>query len=229
MIGEPGQGFRRALVGMVLLDHPVALGSRSENRMQGEAGAVTAKLREGDGGAKLNGFEVVAATVMVADPLWLHDLIEGDAVVIVATVGPVHHEAPDAAHAHVEGAGGGGETSRSPSLRQVLGIGPDLKHERAGRIELTPSDDRTGVLIEVDAIRRGHRLVPSVLDVLAAKAGRSRRRVGLWRLALQCLEVLVEAIEALLPQPAVIGEPSVNALQRPRGQATGTPLRLASA
>src|SRR5262245_24020459 len=212
MIGEPGQGFRRALVGMVLLDHPVALGSRCENRMQGEAGAVTAKLREGDGGAKLNGFEVVAATVMVADSLWLYDLIEGEAVLIVAAVGPVHHEAPDAAHAHIEGAGGGGEALRSPPLGQMLGIGPDLEHERAGRIELTLCDDRAGVLIEVDAVRRGHRLLPFVLDVLPAKAGRSARCVGFWRLALQCLEVIVEAIEALLPQPAVISEPSVNAL-----------------
>src|SRR5215831_13188069 len=178
MIGEPGQGFRRALVRMVLLDDPIALGGRWENCMEGEAAAVTAKFLEGGGGAELNGFEVIAATVMVADTLWLHDLIEGDAVLIVATVGPVHDEPPDATHAQVKGTGGGGKTLRSPPLGQMLGIGPDLEHEGARGIELALGDDRAGVLIEVDAVRRGHPLAPLRCGCLAAKVERSARGVA---------------------------------------------------
>ena len=50
----------------------------------------------------------------------------------------------------------------------------------------------------------------------------------LW-LRLQDFEIVVEPIEALLPQAAIAFEPVVNAFQRGRFEPAGPPLRLAAA
>ena len=52
---------------------------------------------------ELHRLDVVAAAVAIDDALGRHDLIVGDAVLVVAAVRPVHDEAPDAAGPEVEG------------------------------------------------------------------------------------------------------------------------------
>src|SRR6476659_9981277 len=100
---------------MILLDRALALGGRGEARVQSEAGSVAPKLLEADRGAKLHVFDVILAIVMVANPLRFHDLMEGNAVLVVAAIGAVHGEAPNAAPPPVEAAGGGGKALSVPT------------------------------------------------------------------------------------------------------------------
>src|SRR6185295_16434365 len=125
------------LVGTVDLDHALALGRGREHRVQREARSVAAKVLERHGRAKLYGFEVVGTTVMVTEALRRLNLIEGDTILVIATVGPVHDKAPHATLGELEGAGGGGKADRTPPLREVFGVGPDRKHQLARCVELT--------------------------------------------------------------------------------------------
>src|SRR5580700_4277491 len=75
---------------------------------------------------------------------------------IIAAVRAVHDETPNAARPELEARRRGGETVRSPPLRQVLGIGPDRKHQIARRVELADTDDRARILIEIEATFYGH-------------------------------------------------------------------------
>src|SRR6185312_7971222 len=51
----------------------------------------------------------------------------------------------------------------------------------------------------------------------------------LWLLCLQRLEVIVEAVEPLLPEPPIVVEPLVDALEGSRFEPAGPPLRRAAA
>ena len=55
------------------------------------------EILEGHGLRELHRLDILAAAVAIDDALGLHDLVEGDAVLIIAAVRPVHDEAPDAA------------------------------------------------------------------------------------------------------------------------------------
>src|SRR6202042_701032 len=129
-------GLHQALAGAVLLDHPVALGCRREIAAPGHASPV-AHILEDDGLTESHRLDVLAAVVAVDDALGRHDLVEDDAVLIIAAVRAVHDEAPDAARPELEARRGGGETVRPPPLRQMLWIGPRREHQLARRIELT--------------------------------------------------------------------------------------------
>src|SRR5271169_2522578 len=153
--GKPCHGLHQTLVGAVLFDHPVALGLRREIAAPDEA-RLAAEIFEDDGLLELHRLDVVAATMTVNDAFRPHDFLERDAVLIVAAVGAVHHETPDAARPKVEGAGRGGEAVRAPPLRKVFGIGPRPKHQIARRIKDTRPDDRTRILIEIETICRRH-------------------------------------------------------------------------
>src|ERR1700730_3109053 len=109
IVGKPRHSLHQALVGTILLDHPVALGRRREIAAPGDAGAAAAEVLEHDSLAERHRLDVVAAAVAVDDALWRHDLLEGDAVLIVAAVRPMHDEAPDAARAEFEARRRGGE------------------------------------------------------------------------------------------------------------------------
>jgi hypothetical protein len=111
--------------------------------------------------SELHRLDVVAAAVAVDDALRRHDLLEGDAVLIVAAVGPVHDETPDAARAHLEAVRRGGEAVRPPPLRQVFGIGPQRENQIARRSELAHADDRSRIVVKVDAASGGHAYSPS--------------------------------------------------------------------
>ena len=104
-----------------------------------------AKILEDYGLAELHRLDVVAAAVAVDDALGRHDLIESDAVLIIAAVGAMHDEAPDAARTELETRRRGGEAVRSPPLRQMLCIGPDRKHQFARRVEFADADDRARI------------------------------------------------------------------------------------
>src|SRR3979411_2357969 len=80
-------------------------------------------------------------------PVMFHDLDEGDLVLVVAPVGTVHDEAPDAASFHFHLVGRRGEAVRAPPLPDVLRLGPHLPHEPARRIE----DARPAELAVADA------------------------------------------------------------------------------
>src|SRR5262249_48309083 len=74
--------------------------------------------------SELHGLDIVAAAVMIDKPLGLHDFVEGDAVLVIASVGAVHHETPGAARPKVIGAGGGAKPAPPPPLPRVGGVGP---------------------------------------------------------------------------------------------------------
>src|SRR5580700_12332970 len=94
---------------------------------------------------------------------------------IIAAVGAVHDEAPDAARPEFETRRGGGETVRSPPLRQMLGIGPDRKHQLARRVELADTDDRARILIEIEATFYGHVSCPWLSAAWLAELSDRRR------------------------------------------------------
>src|SRR5262245_51124183 len=96
MIGEARQRLHRTLVGTVDLDHALARGRGREHRGEREPRSATAKVRKRHGRAKLYGFEVAGTTVMVTQALRRQNLIEADAILIIAAVGPVHDKAPHA-------------------------------------------------------------------------------------------------------------------------------------
>src|SRR5580692_6049391 len=160
IVAKARHGLHQTLAGAVLFDHPVALGRRLEIAAPGDAGAPAAQILEDHGLAELHRLDVVAAAVAVDDALGRHDLIEGDAVLIIAAVGAVHDEAPDAARPEFEARRRGGEAVRPPPLRQMLGIGPHRKHQLARRIELADADDRARIALQVEAICCGHASCP---------------------------------------------------------------------
>jgi hypothetical protein len=94
MIGEARQRLDGALIRTVSLDHALALGRGREHRVQREARSATAKVLKRYRRAKLYGFEVIGATVVVAQALRRPNLIEGDAILVIAAVGPMHDKAP---------------------------------------------------------------------------------------------------------------------------------------
>src|SRR5580692_10192981 len=110
IVGEARHGLHQALAGAVLLDDPVALGRRRKIAAPGDAGAASAQVLEHDSLAELHRLDVVAAAVAVDDALGRHDLLEGDAVLIVAAIRTVHDETPDAARLELEARRRGGET-----------------------------------------------------------------------------------------------------------------------
>ena len=61
-----------------------------------------AKILENDRHGVLHRLDVFTAAVMKDDAFGRHDFVVGDAVLIIATVGSVHDETPDAARPHVE-------------------------------------------------------------------------------------------------------------------------------
>src|SRR5580692_3672246 len=175
IVAKARHGLHQALAGAVLLDHPVALGCRWEVAAPGDAGAAAAQILEDHGLAELHRLDVVTATVAVDDALGRHDLIEGDAVLIIAAVGAVHDEAPDAARPELEARRRGGEAVRSPPLRQMLCIGPHRKHQLARRVELADADDRARISVEIEATFYGHIFYPRLSAVwLAALSDRRR-------------------------------------------------------
>src|SRR5262249_3994348 len=160
VVGEPRQRLYRAPVGAVVPNHPVALGGGREHRAQGDAGARAAEVLERDGGAELHRLYLIAAAVVVADALGFHDLVEGDAVVIVATVGAVHDEAPHAAGAEFERLGCGGEPEGTPPTRQMLRGRPRRPNQFARRFDDARGEEGSGVPRRVEAISLAHALSP---------------------------------------------------------------------
>ena len=84
------------------LSAPYSLITRSRSAADGNSARIVSrglavKLLERHGGAELHRLDIVAAAVVIDKPFGLHDFVEGDAVLIVAAVGAVHDEAPDAA------------------------------------------------------------------------------------------------------------------------------------
>src|SRR5579864_2280976 len=69
------------------------------------------------------------------------------------------------------------------------------------------------------------------VPVIAIGSARSMLFLALTRalLGLQDLEIIIEAIEPLLPEPAIFRQPVVNRLERGRLDSTRPPLRLAAA
>src|SRR6516164_2884252 len=120
-ICKPRHALLQTFVGAVFLDDAVALGRRWELAAPGDARAATEVL-ENHRLAELHRFHVIAAAVAIDDALRRHDLFEGDALLIVAAVGAVHDEAPNAGQ-EIETESGRGEAEWSPPLRQVLWVG----------------------------------------------------------------------------------------------------------
>src|ERR1700685_2154204 len=174
IVGKPCHGLHQTLVGTILLDHAIALGRGRELAAPGDAGALAAQILEHHGLPELHRLDVVAATVAVDDALGRHDLIEGDAVLIIAAVRAVHDETPDAALAELEARRRGGETVRSPPLRQMFCIGPRRKHQLARRVELADADDRARILIEIEATFYGHVFCPRLSKAWLSKAWLSK-------------------------------------------------------
>ena len=130
----------------------------------------------------------------------------------------MHDEAPHAARAQVEGAGRRGEAGGPPPLREVLRVGPHLEHERTRGIEEPRADHHGRVLPEVDAISFGH---ASLLRVLCAGFS-----AVLGLLGLQLLQVGLQAIQPLVPKPAIAFQPVVDGPQAVGRDAARAPLRL---
>src|SRR5258706_10069752 len=139
VLSEACEGLVHALDGPVTLDHVVArLGGR-EHRTHVEA-RLAAFVREHPRDMEAHGLEATVlllpgTTVLVHQPFGFHDLDEGDLVLVVAPVGTVHDEAPDAARLHFHLVGRGGEAVWAPPLADVLRLGPHLPHQLARRIE----------------------------------------------------------------------------------------------
>src|SRR5262249_56832464 len=125
---------------------------------------------------ELHRLHVITAVMAVDDAFRRNNFIEGDAVLIVAAIGSVHDEAPYAAGTKIIRLRRGGEAVRSPPLREVLRIGPHREHQCARRIEHARADDRTRVLIEVDAIFYGHDVSLACLVSVGLAAPSGSRR-----------------------------------------------------
>src|SRR3954466_6034428 len=130
IFGAPGERLARALVGAVLPDDARALFRRREFATQRDP-RFAAKGVERHGGAELYRLDVIAAAVVIAESLGLHDLVEGDAVVVVAAVRAMHDKAPDATGLEVEDAGRCAKAVRPLPLRQMLRVGPHRPHQFA--------------------------------------------------------------------------------------------------
>jgi hypothetical protein len=92
--------------------------------MPGQQSLTVAEILERHGLRELHGLDVITAAVAIGDALGRNNFIEGNAVLIVATVGSVHDEAPHAARTKVIGMRRGGEAVRPPPLREMLRVGP---------------------------------------------------------------------------------------------------------
>jgi hypothetical protein len=113
----------------------------------------------------LHGLHVVAAAMVIGDALGHHDLVERDAVLIVAPVGAVHDEAPDAAGAEIERVRGEREAVRSPPVGEMLGISPGLEHQAARRVEHAASGDHLRILCQIETECVGHGTAPSLASL----------------------------------------------------------------
>src|SRR6185437_16074011 len=108
---EPRHGLHEALSGAVFPNDAIAFFRRREVATPGHAGAA-ADIVEDDSLAELHRLDVFAAAVAIDDALGRHDLVEGDAVLIVAAIGAVHDEAPNPARPQIEAHGRCGEAVR---------------------------------------------------------------------------------------------------------------------
>src|ERR1700691_4241918 len=140
---------------MVFLDHAIALGGRWEIETHSQP-RPAAKILENDRHGMLHRLDVFTTAVMKDDAFGRHDFVVGDPVLIIAAVGSVHDEPPDATWTHIEAVRGDRKAVRPPPLRKMLGIGPNRENEIARRVEFTDADDRARVGIELEAIFFGH-------------------------------------------------------------------------
>src|SRR5262245_22012074 len=120
MFGKTRESLNETLVGTVLLDHACPLGGRWEQHPHGEPG-LAADVLEGDPHLEPHRLDTLASAVAVDQQFRLHDLVIGDAILIIASIGSMHDEPPHAARTRVEDAGGRGEAVWSPPLRQMFG------------------------------------------------------------------------------------------------------------
>src|SRR5262249_51584249 len=158
VVGQSPQRLHRALVGAVVPHDPIAVGGGRKYRVQGEARVRSTEILERDGGAKSDGFHVVA--VSVADAFGLDDLVKGDAVLIIATIGSVHDEAPHPTGTEIECAGRRGEPDRTPPTRQMLRCSPRRPHQLARRREDALGDERPLVRLQLEFIFFAHSSFP---------------------------------------------------------------------
>src|SRR5262245_21611666 len=128
--------------------------------MPSQQGLTVAEIFERHGLRELHGPDVITA-VPIDDALGRNNLIEGNAVLIVATIRPVHDKAPHAARTKIMGMRRGGEAVRPPPLREMLRVCPYREHQCARRVEHARADDRTRIALEVDTIFYGHRFLPA--------------------------------------------------------------------
>ena len=164
IVGEARERLHQALIGTVLADDAVALLHRREGGAHRQPG-FAAHVLEGDERAELHRLHVVAAAMVVRDAVGAHDLVESDAVLIVAPVGAVHDEAPDAAGAEIEALRGDREAVRAPPMREVLWIGPGLEHQAARRIEQAAAGDHFRILRQIETECVGHGTAPSLASL----------------------------------------------------------------
>jgi len=75
--------------------------------------------------------------VMEGNPLRRHDFVERNMILIVAPVGPMHHEAPGTAGSQIEHLRRDRESRRPPPIAQVIGMGPRFENKVARGIEQT--------------------------------------------------------------------------------------------
>ena len=163
------------------LSAPYSLITRSRSAADGKSPRQVMRVRaaaqilEDHGLAELHRLDIVAAAMAIDDALGRHDLLEGDAVLIIAAVGAVHDEAPDAARAKLEARRRGGEAVRPPPLRQMFCIGPHRKYQLARRVKFANADDRARILIEIEATFYGHVSCPWLSAVWLAVLSDRRR------------------------------------------------------
>src|SRR5262249_42082911 len=152
IVVEPRHRLREALVGAVFANDARALLDRRELAVPGQPGLAVPDILERHGLGKAHRLDIFGAVVAIDDSFRCHDLVEGNAVLIIAPVRPVHDEPPDATGTKVEGMRCSAESVRTPPLHQMLWICPDREDERPRRSEHTRADDRVWVAVEADAI-----------------------------------------------------------------------------
>jgi hypothetical protein len=94
VVREPCHGLDQALVGAVFPDDASPFLGRRELAVPGYAGLTVAEILEDYGLYELHGFNVVAVAVTVDDAFRRYDFVEGNAVLIVAAIWPVHDKTP---------------------------------------------------------------------------------------------------------------------------------------
>src|SRR5579863_4627067 len=97
---QPREMLAGTLDRAMFAGNALALGGGGEQRMHGEPRA-PADILKGHGGAERDRLHVLLAAAMAVDqPLWPHDLVVGDAVLVIAAVRAMHDEAPHPADPH---------------------------------------------------------------------------------------------------------------------------------